>query len=200
MAQLMTDERETVQRAQGGDRAAFTALASHYRAWLLAMAFLRTSDHEAAEDLVQDVLARVWEKLPSLDAPDAFAGWLQRIMTNACHSWHRGQGRWALPLDEIELAVPTFLEPPAVLLTHERQRAVRTALLSLAPANRLALLLHVWSDYSYAEIAQLLNIPLSTVDGRIYRAKQQLRRVLHDQCADLLNEPRPQWRGKEGNP
>ena len=181
-----------------GDRGSFECLASHYRAWLLAMAFLRTSDRDAADDLVQEVLARAWEKLPGLENPAAFAGWLQRIMVNACCSWHRGRGRWALSLEELSIAAPVFLEPPEVLLARERQRAVRDALLSLAPANRLALLMHVWGDYSYAEIAQLLDIPLSTVDGRIYRAKQQLRRLLREQGAELLHEPRRQWREKEG--
>ena len=164
------------------------------------MAFMRTSDHEAAEDLVQEVLARAWEKLPALETPGAFAGWLQRIMVNACHSWHRGRGRWPLSLEEITAPAPSFIEPPEVLLARERQRAIREALLTLSPANRLALLMHLWGDYSYADIARLLNIPLSTVDGRIYRAKQQLRRLLRDHSADLFNEPRRQWREKEGNP
>jgi len=114
------------------------------------------------------------------------------MMINACHSWRRARGQWAHPLEEITIAAPSYLEPLQLLLVRERQRAVREALLSLAPANRLALLMHVWGDYSYADITRLLHIAVSTVDGRIYRAKQQLRRLLRDQGDDLDNTLRHQ--------
>ena len=197
MVLLPDNEAEVVRRAQGGEQAAFARLAGHYRAWLLALAFLRTGDREEAEDLVQEVLARAWEKLPSLRQPEAFAGWLRQIMQHACQSWQRGRGRWPLSLEEAAPAAPVAVDPPAVLLARERQRAVRAALLSLAPDNRLALLLHLWGDYSYAEIARLLDVSLSTVDGRIYRAKQHLRRLLHEQAGELFAEPRRRWRAKE---
>lgn len=176
--------------AHSGDKDAFSRLAHYYRPWLLAMAFLRTSDREAAQDLVQDVLARAWANLPSLQCPDAFAGWLQRIMVNACQTWLRHSERWPCSLEEIRPVAPSSLEPPSVLLARERQRALRDALLTLAPDNRLALLMHEWGDYSYAQIGELLEIPVSTVDGRIYRAKGQLRRVLSRQYAELFEETR----------
>src|SRR4051812_14013444 len=80
------DGRETdrVQRAQRGDREAFDRLAGHYRASLLALAFFRTSNLEAAEDLVQEVLTRAWQKLPTLEEPASFAPWLRTIVANAC--------------------------------------------------------------------------------------------------------------------
>src|SRR5207245_3186280 len=55
-----------VRQAQAGDPAAFDRLAGHYRGSLLAHAFLRTGDMEAAEDLVQEVLTRAWQKLRDL--------------------------------------------------------------------------------------------------------------------------------------
>ncbi|MEI6521648.1 MAG: RNA polymerase sigma factor [bacterium] len=178
-------EFDIVQLAQSGDRAAFEKLASHYRVWLRAIAFMRTSDHDAADDLVQDVLARAWEKLPTLDNPSAFTGWLRRIMINACVNWYRSNANQSSPIDD-SLTAPSSFEPLNIIFEHERQRALREALLSLAPPNRLALLMHIWGNYSYADIARLLDIPISTVDGRIYRSKQQMRRLLQNKYPDLF--------------
>lgn len=200
MVTLMDNELYEIQQAQLGDAASFARLTAHYRGWLLAMAFMRTSDREASEDLTQEVLVHAWEKLPTLENLAVFAGWLQRSMINACISWHRRRGRWSFLLEEDDLSAPTALEPPAVLIRDERQREIRQALLTLAPSNRLALLMHLWGDYSYAEIAHLLQVSVTTVDGRIYRAKQQLRRLLREKSAELLNEPRRQWRRNEGKP
>jgi RNA polymerase sigma-70 factor (ECF subfamily) len=199
MAQDGTDrDAGLVAQAQAGDRTAFDRLVVRYRGLLRAMAFLRTSDQEAAEDLVQTVLATAWAKLPTLEHPAAFKGWLTRIMANACTDWHRRRGQWPASLEEIddELPTPPALAPPAVLLAREKSRRLRAALLSLSPENRLALLLHLWDGCPYAEIARLLDIPLTTVEGRIYRAKTQLRRLLTDDT-ELIGEPRKRWQAKE---
>jgi len=197
MATQIEHELEEVEGARAGEREAFDRLARHYRTLLLAMAFLRTSDREEAEDLVQEVLARAWEKLPALEQPGAFAGWLQRIMRNACCNWSRGRQHQPLSLEDCQPTSQPALDPPAVMLARERQWVLRAALLALAPDNRLALLMHLWGEYSYEEIGRLLDVPVSTVDGRIYRAKQQLRRILREQDTDLLNEPRRKW-GEKG--
>ncbi|OPZ85073.1 MAG: ECF RNA polymerase sigma factor SigH [bacterium ADurb.Bin429] len=84
----------------------------------------------------------------------------------------------------------------AVLLAREQSRRLRAALLSLGPENRLALLLHLWEGCSYADIARLLDIPLTTVEGRIHSAKAQLRRLLADN-PELIGEPRKRWKVKE---
>src|SRR4051794_2123989 len=88
-----------VRQAQAGDARAFDRLARHYRGSLLAHAFMRTGDMEAAEDLVQEVLTRAWEKLPALQEPGAFVPWLRAIVANACRSWYRRTPR-PISLDE----------------------------------------------------------------------------------------------------
>jgi RNA polymerase sigma factor (sigma-70 family) len=183
---------ELVQRAQTGDRAAFDQLARHYRASLRALAFLRTSDMEAAEDLVQDVLTRAWQKLPTLQDPASFLTWLRAIMANACRSWYRRSGLPPVSLDEGDspLLADRSQQPLEQLLDREKQRALRQALVALPEANRLALMLHVWGDYSYKEIAMFTRVQVTTVEGRIHRARRQLRHLLWDEGAEFLGEPR----------
>src|SRR5947209_4814014 len=100
----MTEQNEQVamlvRRAQEGDRSAFDRLARHYRGSLLPHAFMRTGDMEAAEDMVQEVLTRAWQKLPALQEPAAFVPWLRAIIANACRSWYRRARPQSVSLEE----------------------------------------------------------------------------------------------------
>lgn len=143
---------------------------------------------EAAEDLVQEVLTQAWQKLPSLHDPTAFLAWIKAIMANACRSWHRRAHARPAFLEEQEDALPADRQqqPLEALLIRERQRALRQALGALPETNRLALMMHLWGDYSYQEIAGFTGVPVTTVEGRIHRAKRQLRRLLRDEDAGSL--------------
>ncbi|MCC6442706.1 MAG: RNA polymerase sigma factor [Armatimonadetes bacterium] len=79
--------------------------------------------------------------------------------------------------------------PLEAALRRERERIVRKALLDLPEANRLALLLHVWGGYSYEEIAAFAEVPVTTVEGRIFRARAKLRRLLRSEAAGIPGLP-----------
>ncbi len=200
--QKQCEETELVRRAQAGDRAAFDRLAGRYRAALRAMAFLRTGDRDAAQDLAQEALTRAWEALPTLREPGAFLPWLKRIAARACLSWHRPARPGTVSLDGERLSrlpADAALQPLAVLLARERQRALRQALASLPDANRVALLMHVWEGASYEEIAAFTGVAVTTVEGRLYRARKQLRRLLADDEDALFGRPARRWRTSDEN-
>ena len=183
-----------VQRAQRGDAEAFDVLARHYRPALRALTFLRTSDLQEAEDLTQEALTCAWQRLPTLQAPASFLPWLKAIVANACNSWYRRARFRPLSLESEPASVSQLASeamPLQVLLAKERERELRQALAALPDANRLALMLHVWGGYSYEEIARFAATPLTTVEGRIHRARQQLRSLLRDEGAAFLGEARP---------
>jgi len=189
-------DSELVRRAQGGERGAFDCLAARYRGMVRAMVFIRTRDDEAAEDITQETLAKVWEKLPALQERGAFRGWLQVITINACRNWSRGR-QWPESLDELPEPPPDPSPGPLDgLLARERRDLWRRALLELPEANRLPLIMHVRGGQSYEEIARQLDVPVTTIEGRIHRARLQLRRLLRDDAAELLGEPRRYWQGE----
>lgn len=177
--------------AQGGDRAAFNALASHHRPLLFALAFLRTSHTEEAEDLVQEILLKAWEKLPTLHSPALFLPWLKAITANACTSWHR-RSRFLPKLLDAEAASGLTSDrgrPLEQLLLREQQRELHDVLLMLPEANRVALLMHVWGGSSYDDIAASVGVPATTVEGRIYRARRQLERLLREAPPAISKRP-----------
>ncbi|MBI3947870.1 MAG: sigma-70 family RNA polymerase sigma factor [Armatimonadetes bacterium] len=174
------------QRARAGDRAAFDRLAAEYRRVLYALARRNAPDADP-DGLVQEILLRAWEKLPGLRDPCAFPAWLTRLALNLCRRRGTQASRRPLSLDE-EMGggwVSPAPDPLDLLLRRERSAEVRDALLAIPEANRRALILHLWGQYSYAEIAARVGVPITTVEGRIHRAKAQLRQRL-----DFL-DPRP---------
>ena len=188
-----------MRRAQAGDRAAFDRLAHRYRAALRALAFLRTGDREEAQDLAQETLARAWQNLATLHDPAAFLPWLKAIAANACNSWHRRARPWTdsrVGEADYRQAAGSGTLPLETVLAREKQRELRRALAALPEANRIALMMHVWDDASYEDIALFTRVEVTTVEGRIYRAKKQLRRLLYDGGAELFGEPLRRWQAQ----
>jgi RNA polymerase sigma-70 factor, ECF subfamily len=181
-------DTELVRRAQAGEVTAFDALDRRYRAALFAIAFIRTGDRDEADDLAQEALAWAWREVYRLRDPAAFGGWLRRIAINACRDWYRRGRPWPNSLDDPACettAIDPNPRPLEVLLERERQRELRAALATLPVENQRALLLHEWAGWPYARIAAFLDIPVTTVEGRIHRAKAQLRRVLSPNAANI---------------
>ena len=182
-------DTEQVLLACAGDKTAFDQLVHHYRPVLLALTFLRTRDLWEAEDLVQEILLRVWQKLPGLHIPALFLPWMKTIAANICSTWHRRRPAPTTSLDTdpvVQLGAGSAPDPLEIVLSGEKQRELHRALLLLPQANRLALLMHVWGNYSYAEIAAFTDVRLTTVEGRIYRAKRQMQRLLYDEGTAFL--------------
>ena len=120
---------DLVRRAQAGERGAFDCLLARYRGLVQAMAFLRTSHRDEADDLAQEVWAKAWEKLPTLQEPDAFRGWVVQITMNACRNWYRRRVRWPESLDALAAARPlpdTAPGPAERLLEREHERRCAT--------------------------------------------------------------------------
>jgi RNA polymerase sigma-70 factor (ECF subfamily) len=148
-------------------------LAERYRMAVYAIAFARTRERAEAEDLTQEVHVRAWQRLGDLQDPSRIPAWLKAIAMNACASWRRRSGHWPQSLDEVQdrLSLPQNDDLPIeIALKREERRLWRKALLKLPEPNSHALLMHLWGGYSYEEIAAFLGVPITTVEGRIYRA------------------------------
>jgi len=130
----------------------------------VAYTILRNDD--ACRDALQDAALKAWEKRNTLREEAFFRTWVTRILINTCYDTQRKRRR-LVSLDEIP--EPSIAPPdPSLAL----------ALQSLPPKLRLPLVLFFSEGMSYEEIAQTLHLPVSTVRGRIHRAKGELRKEL----------------------
>jgi RNA polymerase sigma-70 factor (ECF subfamily) len=143
-----------------------------------------------AEDAVQEALARAWQAWPSLRDKDRFEPWFDRILVNICRDKLRGKRRHQV--EELDEESPVYSDDPfrAVLARAEIDRLVRV----LSPDQRVVVGLRFWRDMSLQAIADLLDIPLGTVQSRLHSALQRLREASADGIGAAGPQPTPQER------
>jgi len=140
---------------------------------------LLTGDRTRADDLVQDTLERACTKWSLWQPGSALRSWLLTLMHNLYlnqrRDWRHDESRASL--DDVEEASH---EP----LTNAGERMdMSQALARMSPALREVLLLVVVEEYTYAEAASILDIPIGTVMSRLHRAREQLRGLVEAPAA-----------------
>jgi RNA polymerase sigma-70 factor (ECF subfamily) len=140
-----------------------------------------TGSREEALDLTQDALLQTFRTWAQLDGEDrgGCLKWCYRIAHNLVVDYLRRKRPQAVDSEELERTAEARGPRPEEVYENRVQAAqVREALLGLAPKYREVLLLRYQSGLRYEEIAAALELPLTTVETRIHRAKQRLRERL----------------------
>lgn len=143
------------------------------------LAYRLTGNRHDAEDLTQDVFIRVFRSLDGF-SPGTFAGWLHRITTNLFLDQVRRKARirfTALP-EDAERIMGSARTPEETYTDDRFDDDVQSALDSLSPDFRVAVVLCDVEGLSYEEVAATLGIKIGTVRSRIHRGRAQLRKSL----------------------
>jgi len=167
-------DRWLVGKARDGDSDAWEVLIRRHRDRIFRIALRMLGNPDDAEDVAQDVAIQVWIAMAGFSGASSFTTWLYRIAINKCLN-HQRRRRSTRPL--VEADHPTAAGPEQTVLARGRAEAAAAALAALPNPLRSALVLHEMEGLSYPEVATILNVPESTVRGRIYRAR---RALLHD--------------------
>lgn len=171
-------EAALVLAAQAHDRFAFEELVRRREGWLRALLRRLCGNRQQADDLAQEAFLRAWQELGKLREPRAFGGWLRRLAVRLLVDVRRlKQLDYAAP--EALDAVPAANPSPSCIV--EAERDLERALDSLAPAERLCIVLNLGEGMSHAEIEQATAIPLGTVKSHILRGTTKLRGLLGDE-------------------
>jgi RNA polymerase sigma-70 factor (ECF subfamily) len=154
---------------------------------LRAFVLARTGDLGAAEDICQETfLAALARGVPGEEPEDA-ARWIFAIARNKVLKWHRdkrgprgGAPRVDGDTRDPSSGVPRAAEPHSSLEEREERARVRDAVSALEPELREVILLRYEAGLDYREIATRLAVPVSTIQGRLKRARHALRDALED--------------------
>jgi RNA polymerase sigma-70 factor (ECF subfamily) len=170
------DETTLVVRAQAGDIGAFEMLIDAYQTPLYRLAVRLLRNRTVAEDVLQDGLIAAWRKLPTLNAPETFKAWIYRIITRRCLDQLRAN-RDQLELDETNggnTSGADDSDPAIAVESAQMRQSLNRVLTSLPPQLRVCWILAEVDQLSYADISHVLDLPVSTVRGRLARARHQL--------------------------
>jgi len=136
---------------------------------------------EGAEDLVQDAFLRAWKYFDSFESQTNCKAWLFRILRNSWISRWR-KSRLELPLTETESAtIEPYYDWEEEFLRDEFSAGMKRALLELPGDYRMALLLADVEEFSYEEIARIMECPIGTVMSRLNRARRMLVQLIQAQ-------------------
>lgn len=167
-------------------RSAFRKLVVNNRERLYRMAFAWTNDPYLADDLVQQTLLKALSKQKQLRELAAAEGWLFRIMANCLTDYRRAK-REFLYGDNLEII--NNITPEHQAGEQQLIQKVRQAVQKLPTNHRQVIMLVDLEGFSYAGVAQILDIPVGTVMSRLCRG----RRALQNHLADIKPRkmPRP---------
>ena len=188
----MDPDRALVDAAAGGSREAFDELVRRHQGAVITLARVLTAGRGDADDLAQDVFVRAWRSLGSFRGESTFRTWLHRVAINVIRTSQTRQGRLARLFvargrDEGEPDPPSGDEP--VDATLARRQVIDRALAALPEELRVAVTLRDLQGLDYKEIAAVLDVPIGTVESRIFRARQKLRPLLAPLLGSVNDEP-----------
>ncbi len=175
-----TSELALVERAVAGDERAFAALVTRYQAAVFNLAYRMLGDAGEAEDAAQEVFLRIYRRLATYDPEHRFSTWVLSIASHYCIDLLRRKKPWLVPLENISNWMRARSRgPEASALAQEQQDTVRNLLARLPEHYRLVLLLRYWHDLGYEEIAEVVDLPVSTIKARLHRARNALAAIVN---------------------
>jgi RNA polymerase sigma-70 factor (ECF subfamily) len=167
------EESARITSAKAGDQASRDWLVRKWTPAVFRFSRRMLGNDEDARDAAQDTLVKVLRHLDRFDSSRAFSTWVFGIARNTCIDEYRRRKRraWEEP--------PEVVDPgPSPLFEATRsQRAdqLNASLDCLSPMYREILVLYHFEHLKYAEIADVLDVPIGTVMNRIFRARRKLR-------------------------
>lgn len=179
-----------VRAAIEGDQDAFAELVYTFQDAVYNLCYRLLGERTESEDAAQEAFLRAYYNLGRYDGERSFKTWLLTIASNHCIDRLRKRRMIQVSIDD---PLPATLAlssddplPEQVTLSRERSRRVQQLLDELEPDYRTAVVLRYWYDYSYAEIAEMMETTESAIKSRLYRARQTLAEHIGDSDAVLM--------------
>jgi len=181
---MSNQDSELVGKCKRGDGDACAQLLHRYRQTAYRVAFAIVVDHDEAEDVVQEAFVRAFQGMGKFDDRYAFADWMRRITVNCALSSLRRRRRVTAGSPAAMCAAAGSGDPAEHAAAAQFDAAVRKALETLPPRQRVALSLFALQDMDLESTAKAMGCAVGTVKAHIHRGREKLRRAL----ADYLSE------------
>ncbi len=186
----MTGETDELllEYTAAGNESAFEQIVRRYHVKVIHLIYCYLNHRWEAEEVAQDVFFKVWKNASQFKGKSKFSTWLYRIAVNTCLNHKRSKKAESNTLDSTsnpedfpdnpEFAGTNEGNPQQLMEKKEREDIVRQSLRLLPEKQRMAIILSRFEGYSYAEIAELMNVSIAAVESLLFRAKQNIARIL----------------------
>jgi RNA polymerase sigma-70 factor (ECF subfamily) len=173
-------DEELVEACRAGETSAFDVLVGRWEDKIRGAAWRVLGSEEEARDVAQEAFLKAYRGLGAFKREARFSSWLYQIALNLCRDrLRRRRTRASVSLEELEEAGPVLVEPRPgaheLAIQSDLATIVRRAVEALAEEQREVVILKEYEGLTFLEIAQALDVPVSTVKTRLYRGLGQLR-------------------------
>src|SRR5271169_680617 len=178
------DLESVIERAQGHDAEALAEIYRLFARRVFGLCRYMLDSRESAEDATSEVFLKLQRSIESYDRSIPFPRWLLRVAGNQCIDVLRRRQRGRRVIVEVEdgaaiiEAASSEPSPLRAVISKQERAKVRDTIARLPDNYRVPLVLRYYSELSYDEIAQQLDLERNHVAALIFRAKQELRRRL----------------------
>ncbi len=174
---------DTLNQVHQGNQEAFTQLVEAYQRPVYNLCYRMLGDPDEAEDAAQETFLRVYKNIKHYDNDRPFSTWLLSIAAHLCIDQLRKRRMVLVSMDGTPyLDLPDGLPGPETSFhLKEDQKRVQALLKSLSPADRAAVIMYYWYDFSYDEISDSLSLTVSAVKSRLHRARLAMAQAWTDQ-------------------
>jgi RNA polymerase sigma-70 factor (ECF subfamily) len=190
-SKLPTDG-QLVTESLGGDRKAFDQLINRYQRQAVAVSYRLLGNSHDALEVTQDSFIKAFTSLSTLQKPEAFGGWLMRIVSNLSLNFRRSRKtRSQLPLDDLLGPVDSNAgdaggsewmarggDPLRRLESEEMGRRLQVALSQLPEKQRLAIVMFTIEEMPQKEVAAALDCSVEAVKWHVFQGRKKLRELL----------------------
>ena len=180
-----TDDQTDVERVLAGDISAFEGIVRRWQGPLINLAYRFCRDRGRAEEMAQEVFLRAYRALAQWRKDAIFSTWLFALATNLYRSELRRIPARMLSLEDIPEPQDARASDGG-LEEHNRDLAVRRAVLVLPAKYRETLILFYFHDMDITSAARSLGLPEGTVKARLFRGRE----ILRSKLPQLLAVPR----------
>jgi RNA polymerase sigma-70 factor (ECF subfamily) len=181
---MSPSDEELVERFQNGEGSAFDTLVRRWERKLQGAIYRLVGPGEDVRDLSQETLLKAYRGLGTFKKEARFSSWLYQIALNVCRDrMRRSRGKSYVSFDELSETGETGPGVPApsaldLIEARDLSRQVAAAVAALPEEQREVVVLKEYQGLTFVEIAEALDVPLSTVKTRLYRGLGQLRQQL----------------------
>jgi RNA polymerase sigma-70 factor (ECF subfamily) len=174
---------QIIERTLAGETDAFSLLVRRWERPIYGLSLRMLGRDEDARDVCQETFLAAFRNLRKFRGDAKFSSWLYRIALNACHTKLRKQGgaiEQSLDQEDddgrkFEIADPSVEVLPERMHRDQRATLVKRALQALPAEMRQVIIMKEYEELTFAEISEILQIPVSTVKSRLYTGLQQMR-------------------------
>jgi RNA polymerase sigma-70 factor (ECF subfamily) len=179
----MHDETLLIKKVQEGDIDAFKEIIILYKKPMYNLCFRMLNSREEAEDATQEAFIKIYRGINTYNAKYKLSSWVFKIASNVCIDAIRKRKTYTVSIDDYE--IPDKYTPEENYIDSEMKRDVNAAVESLPQIYKEVIIYYHFMNLSYKEISDILDMPMTKVKNRLYRARLILKQKLH---STILNE------------